>query len=169
MSVIELNRVPESFHIYISQVKETDLLQALADQRKAFTGFLQAIPPPKRDYRYAEGKWTIKEILQHIIDAERIFAYRALCIARKEMQSLPAFDENSYAENSKAEKRSWDDLVTEFNLVRQSNEIMFGSFDEEQLQTTGISNGKPIYVKALGFTIVGHVNHHTRVITERYL
>ena len=144
-------------------------MEALRTQTPSFIQFLEAIPVEKRDYRYAEGKWTIKEVLLHILDAERIFAYRALCIARKDKTSFPSFDENLYADNSKAGQRKWEELVEEFKLVRQSNEIMFGSFDNEQLETSGTASNKSTYVLAIGFILVGHVTHHIRITNERYL
>lgn len=165
----DLSRVPEFYHVYINQVPENDLLTAIKNQTPSFISFLNELPVEKRDYRYAEDKWTIKELLQHIMDGERIFAYRALCFARKDTTPLPSFDENNYADNSKAGKRNWDEMIEEFKLLRQSNEIMFSAFDDEQMETTGIASGKPNYVLAIGFIIVGHINHHLRVIRERYL
>jgi hypothetical protein len=165
----DLTRVPDYFHKYINQVEEDDLVKALKKQTRSFLKFLDEIPKNKREYRYAEDKWTIKEVLQHIIDAERIFAYRALCFARKDATPLPGFDENSYAANSKAEQRKWKDLVNEFRTVRQSTEILFSSFDDEQLETSGSASGKPNYVLGIGFIIAGHINHHINIIKERYL
>src|SRR5262245_53942537 len=121
----EMSRVPEFYHVYINQVNENDLPTAFQNQSAAFIRFMQDLPVSKRDFRYAEGKWTIKEVLQHIIDAERVFVYRALCIARKDTTPLPSFDENAYADNSKAEKRDWDDLIKEFKVTRESTEILF--------------------------------------------
>lgn len=163
------SRMPEYFQRYVNQVPENDLMEAMKKQTPVFIKFLENIPETKWDYRYAEGKWTIKEALQHIIDTERIFSYRSLCIARKETASLPGFDENSYADNSKANQRDWNEMIEEFKAVRRSSEIMFGSFDDEQLDTSGTSNNNSIYVLALGFILVGHVNHHVTVLKERYL
>lgn len=165
----DLTRVPDHFHKYINQVKEDDLVKAFKKQTRSFLKFLDEMPKNKRDYRYAEDKWTIKEVLQHIIDAERVFAYRALCFARKDATPLPSFDENSYAANSKAEQRKWKDLVNEFRTVRQSTEILFSSFDDEQLETSGNASGKSNYVLGIGFIIAGHINHHITIIKERYL
>lgn len=165
----DLSRVTAFYHRYINLVKEDDLVTALKKQSDSFPGFLASIPAAKREYRYAEGKWTVKEMLQHIIDTERIFAYRGLCIARKEQASLPGFDENEYADNSKAGSRSWDDLVEEFKVTRRSNEILFSSFDNEQLETNGTANGNPVYVLSIGFMLVGHIEHHVNVLKERYL
>ena len=165
----DLLQVPESYHGYINQVQGNDFLPEMKFQTADFIRFLKKIPESKRSYRYARGKWTIKELLLHIIDAERIFAYRALCFARKDKTSLPSFDENEYALNSKAAKRNWDDMVTEFKNLRTSNEILFGSFDREQTASVGVANNKTMSVNALGFIIVGHVSHHLTVIKERYL
>src|SRR5687767_12428454 len=165
----DLSRVPAYFHVYINQVSETELMDALKNQSSSFIQFLEDMPAEKRDFRYAEGKWTIKELLQHIIDAERVFSYRALCFARKDDTPLPSFDENVYADNSKAGNRNWDDLVNEFKAVRRSTEILFRSFDKEQLESGGIASGNPNYVMAIGFILAGHVNHHVKVIKERYL
>ena len=169
MSRPDLSRVPEFYHRYIAGVPENDISEIFKRQTPVFVRFLGNIPADKTDYRYAKGKWTIKEVLQHLIDAERIFAYRALCFARKDATPLPGFDENNYADNAKADKRDWKDLVEEFKAVRKTTEILFGSFDQEQLETSGTASGKSNYVLALGFTIAGHVNHHVKVIKERYL
>ena len=165
----DLSRIPNWFHNYVNQVPEDDLMQAMKKQSSLFFHFFDNIPLAKRDYRYAEGKWTIKEMLQHIIDAERVFAYRGLCIARQDKNSLPGFDENEYAANAKTERRDWDEMIEEFKAVRRSSEILFGSFDEEQLETAGTANNNPIYVLAIGFVLVGHVNHHLKILKERYL
>jgi hypothetical protein len=165
----DLSRVPEWCHGYINQVKENDLMTAFANQTQALIKFLKKIPVAKRDFRYAKGKWTIKEMLQHILDAERVFAYRALCIAIKDATTLPSFDENDYANNSKAKKRNWDDMIEELTMLRKSTEILFRSFDKAQLDTSGTASGRPMYVLAVGFIIVGHINHHINIIKERYL
>ena len=168
MSRPDLTRVPEHFHNYINQAKGDDLMKALRKQTGKFLQFLNKIPKDKRNYRYAEDKWTIKELLQHIIDAERIFDYRALCFARKDATPLPGFDENSYAANANSQNRKWKDLVNEFLVVRWSTEYLFGSFDEQQLEASGTSGGKSNYVLAIGFIIIGHANHHVKVIKEKY-
>jgi hypothetical protein len=165
----DLTRVMEYFHRYINQVKEDDLSSALQIQTISFNAFLQSIPESKTGYRYAEGKWSIKEVLQHIIDTERIFAYRALCFSRNEASELPGFDENSYSDNSAADKRQWDDLVEEFAAVRKATELLFSSFNQEQIERNGVASGNPNYVLGIGFIIAGHVEHHQRILKERYL
>jgi uncharacterized damage-inducible protein DinB len=165
----DLSSTPPFFHNYIQQVTGDDLAAAFKKDTSAFTRFIESIPAGKQDYRYAAGKWTIRELLQHIIDAERIFAYRALRFARKDKTPLQGFDENSYAETSKADRRDWQELVDEFKTVRKSSEYLFGSFDEDQLHATGTSSGNSIVVLALGYIIIGHSLHHKKVIEERYL
>jgi len=165
----DLSRVPDYFHNYINQVTDDELMRAFANNTSSILTFFKTIPSEKHNYRYADAKWTIKEIVQHIIDAERIFSYRALRFARKDSTPLPGFDENSFAANAKADKRNWNDLMEEFIAVRKSTEILFASFDEEQLQSEGISSGRSNYVLGMGFICVGHCNHHRRIIEERYL
>jgi uncharacterized damage-inducible protein DinB len=165
----DLARIPVWFHGYINQVKESNLKDALSNQSAYLFKFLKKIPIAKHNYRYAKGKWTIKEVVQHLIDAERVFTYRAMCVARKEEQNLPGFDENIYADNSKAAKRNWNDMLDEFKALRKATELLYHSFDKAQLDTSGISNNNPIYVNAICFVTVGHVEHHVRILRERYL
>ena len=134
-----------------------------------FIKFVQNIPLEKFDYRYAEGKWTIKDIIQHIIDAERIFGYRALRISRNDKTPLPGFMENDYIENTNANGRSIQDLLTEFSAVRHSNLLLFKNFSEEQLVRLGTASNHTISVRALGFLMIGHQKHHQKVFQERYL
>ena len=165
----ELSRVGSFYHNYINQVPENELSEAFEKQSASLFRFLETIPPEKYDYHYAEGKWTVKELLQHIIDAERVFSYRALRFARKDATPLPGFDENHFAANAKADKRSWDKLVEELKVVRRSSELLFHSFDKYQLEADGISSNTPNYVLALGYIIIGHAMHHQKIIKERYL
>ena len=160
---------PEFFAGYINLVEEDHPLVALHNNTRRFRKLLKRIPRKKINFSYAEGKWTIKEMLQHIIDAERVFVYRALTFARKDSAELPGFDENEWAITSKAIKRKWNDLVDEFDFLRASTEYMFASLDEEQLTNAGIANGKPINALALGYIAAGHVKHHMNVLMERYL
>jgi len=159
----------ESFLNYINIVKEEDPVIALQKNTKLFRKLLRKVPRKKINFSYAEGKWTLKEMLQHIIDAERVFVYRALTFARKDAAQLPGFDENEWAITSKAVKRNWDDLVDEFEFLRASTEFMFASMDEEQLIYAGTANGKAMNPIALAFTCAGHVQHHMNIMMERYL
>jgi uncharacterized damage-inducible protein DinB len=165
----DLNRVPEFYHNYINQVPDNDLMIAFKNQTSVVIDFFHSIPADKIDYAYAEGKWTIKETLQHVIDAERVFCYRALRFARKDPTPLPGFDENLFAANAKADKRKWNDLIEEFKTVRKAAEWLYSSFDEEQLNAEGVSNKSSNYVLAFGYISVGHTLHHVKIIKERYL
>ena len=165
----DLGRVPSFYHKYISLVKQDDLTNAFTQNQQDLLDLLASIPGENWDYSYAEGKWSIKELVQHLIDAERIFCYRALCFARKDNVSLPGFDENIYAMNSKANQRSKGNLIQEMQVVQQSTAAMFNSFDEEQLKASGIANNNSIYVSAIGFIITGHALHHKKILEERYL
>lgn len=165
----DLSRVPEFYHGYIKTVKEDDLMAGLRSSTKGLFDLLKSIPKEKYDHKYAEGKWTIKEVVQHMLDGERVFAYRALRFARKDDTPLPGFDENLFAQTAKADKRSWDDIVEEFAALRKANEIMFASFDNEQLNCSGIASENSTYVLGIGYILAGHVNHHCGVIKERYL
>ncbi len=160
---------PAYFLKYVEQVPEDDLLTAFQNQRPVISGFLSAITEEKSMYAYDTGKWTLKELLQHMIDTERIFNYRALCFARKEKVSLPGFDENTYAANSHANSRKWQDMVEEFLAVRLSTEILFKSFSAETLEFSGVSNNNPATVNSIGFITLGHFYHHKKVMEERYL
>ncbi|MGC4036392.1 MAG: DinB family protein [Chitinophagaceae bacterium] len=165
----DLDSTPVFFHNYINQVVGDDLMKAFKKESPALFQFLESIPAEKYDYRYAEGKWSIRELIQHMIDAERIFAYRALRFARKDATPLAGFDENSYTDNSKADKRSWQELIEEFKTVRKASEYLFGSFDDEQLNAKGISSNNSISVLAFGYIVIGHPLHHVNIITHRYL
>ncbi len=155
---------------YIAQVSEEyTLVEELEISLHRFIKFVQDIAMDKFDYRYAEGKWTIKDIIQHIIDAERVFAYRALRFARNDKTELPGFEENDYVAEANGNKRSIMELLTELSAVRHSTLLLFKSFNEEQLLRYGIASNNPMSVRAIGFVIIGHQNHHQKVFEERYL
>jgi hypothetical protein len=154
---------------YIALVKEEEIGKALEKSTQQFKKLLKKIPRKKIDYAYAEGKWTIREMLQHIIDAERVFNYRALTFGRKDATPLPGFDENNWATQSGASHRKWEDLVEEFKAVRKASEALFASFSDDQLSFTGDANGHPLNTIALGFLIPGHLAHHMKILKERYL
>ncbi len=160
---------PPYFEKYINLVKEDDLMQALKNQTPEIENTLSLIDEEKAGKAYATGKWTLKELLQHIIDTDRIFSYRAMCIARKETISLPSFDENLYAENSNANARTWKSLCKEYFTLRRSTEDLFESFNQDMLTTKGIAGDKPISVVSIGFILTGHAYHHLNIIKERYL
>ncbi|MBA9075131.1 putative damage-inducible protein DinB [Flavobacterium gossypii] len=154
---------------YISKVEEADLVEELEISVHEFIKFVQNIPLDKYDYSYAEGKWTIKDIIQHLMDSERIFAYRALRIARNDKTPLASFEENEYAAIAGANQRSIRDLLTELSIVRQSTIALFKTFSEDVLKRIGVASGYDVSVRALGVIIIGHQKHHQRIFMERYL
>ena len=154
---------------YIQTLENVHLMEELEICLHDFIKFVQDIPMDKFDYRYAEGKWTIKDIIQHLIDAERVFSYRAMRIARKDKTPLPGFEENDYVDNANANTRSLQELLTELAVVRQSTLSLFKSFSEEQLLSIGIASAKEVSVRAIGFIIIGHQKHHQKIFKQRYL
>ena len=126
----------------------------------SLNSFLEAIPEEKADYAYADGKWTVKQLLQHVIDAERIFGYRALSLSRGEQQPLPGFDENGYGDHATARDRSLSSLASEFRNLRHSTIDLFASFNDQQLNELGVSSNHPTRANSLGFIILGHWKHH---------
>lgn len=159
---------PSYFQKYIDQVPDEDLLTAFANQVAAIKNLLSSITEEKSTFTYAPGKWTLKDLLQHMIDTERIFCFRALCFARKEAFHLPGFDENEYAANNSANNRTWQSLTEEFIAVRNATELLFKSFSAEELLRSGIANNIPTSVVSMGFITLGHVYHHKKIIEERY-
>lgn len=169
MTKSDIIEMPVFFDRYINLVPDIPINDAL----KKF-GRLEDIIPLAQlealgDNVYQPGKWTIKESLQHLIDTERILAYRALRFARKDQTPLAPFDEEAYAKNAPTENRTISDLLYELHIVRESTILMFNSFSPETLQFTGTASNKKISVLALGFTITGHLLHHAVIIRERYL
>lgn len=157
------------FQTYIQLVNEDDLVLALKRIAKIWNALVSEIPEEKLNYKYAAGKWSIKEVLIHLTDAERVFAYRALRFARNDKTELSGFDENSWAKESHADERSLESLIKEHNNVRGASISLFENLTDEISMRSGPANGKEISVRALGYIICGHELHHLRVIQERYL
>lgn len=157
------------YQTYIDRADQLTLKEGLKHNSENVIAFFEHIPENKHEYSYQEGKWTIKEMLQHIIDTERIFTYRALCVAREDKTSFPGFDENAYVPPSMANNRTFESLMNEYKVVRSATITLFESFTEEMLLQVGIASNSPISVRALGFIIMGHENHHCGVLRERYL
>lgn len=159
---------PPYFERYISLVPEEDIQQVMASSMQELKLALSVISNEKAGFAYAQDKWTVKQLLQHVIDAERIFAYRALCIARGEKQSLPGFDENAYAANADASDRHLKELKEEMMTVRQGSVLLFQSFTPEMLSKTGLTNNNPINVLSIGYILIGHWRHHSSILKSRY-
>jgi uncharacterized damage-inducible protein DinB len=156
--------------MYIGLLPDDGLiLKHLEDNLAATTEFMRALPIETLTYRYAEGKWTIKEILAHLIDDERIYAYRALRFARNDQTELPGFEQDDYALESGANERSLDDLLEEFAIVRRSTIALFNSFDDHVLTRSGVASGNVMSVRAAAYHIAGHELRHVNIIKERYL
>ena len=156
---------------YIQALLDNDktIIENLKDSLQQFEQVLGNIDAEKELFRYAEGKWTIKELVQHIIDTERVFNYRALRFARKDKTTLHGFDENDYVENSNANPRNFDDLLEEFIILRKSTLFLYQSFTEDMLKHIGVASDNYVSVRALGFITSGHLIHHLEVIKNRYL
>ena len=169
MSEFDLTKVPPYYVPYIQRVSHESLLDSLVHGRDYTLNILAQLDEDKGNYAYAPGKWTVKELLQHITDSERVFAYRAMCIARGEKTALPGYEQDDYVENSAVKDRSLADVVEEFDHTRMSTIALCKSFDREQLARFGNANGVDIGVEALGYIIAGHCDHHTRILEERYL
>ncbi len=155
------------YEIYIRLV-EADVVTTLEEQIISTIELFNSIPEDKGSYAYEEGKWTIKEVLGHMIDTERIMAYRALAFARGEKQPIPGFEQDDYVNNANFNQRTLKDLINEFKAVRESNIILFRSFTEEMLNRKGTASGNEITVLALLFIIAGHEKHHINILREKY-
>jgi DinB superfamily len=158
-----------AFEVYVSLVPETDVMTALAQQKGELARTLSSVRGEAERYRYADGKWTIRELVGHVIDSERVFGYRALCIARGEKVSLPGFDENAYAANAPYGDYPLGDLLDEFAQVREGHLFLFRHLSREAWVRVGTANSNPASVRALAYITVGHVRHHLGVLRDRYL
>ena len=159
----------EFYAPYVATLDNEVLMDELEISVHRFIRFVQNIPMDKYDYRYADGKWTIKDIIQHLIDTERVFSYRALRFARNDKTELPGFEENHYADHAEGYRRSIQQLLTELAVVRQSTISLFKTFSDDILLRTGTASGRTMSVRAVGFIIIGHQNHHQKIFQERYL
>ena len=164
---------PEDYSPYMAgyvalALKEDDVLSALAQQKDTSYNLFSGLNEAQANYAYAEGKWTIKQLLGHMIDAERTFAYRILAFSRGQ-GPLPGFDENIYVEKGNFNDQSIKDLAAEFKATRESNLYMLRALTPEQLSAEGIASGNRITVLALVYIMAGHERHHLNIIKERYL
>ena len=156
------------YQTYIDQTTENSIEDLVSNHSKYILDCIANIPNEKADYAYATNKWTIKEVLQHMIDTERIFVYRALSFSRKSQNPIQGFDENEYVINSFAQERSLESLQTEFAVLRNATDIFFNTLNETQLHQKGIANNQNITVKALVYIAIGHALHHCKILKERY-
>ncbi len=161
---------PEYFEKYYSKLPaEGNLFDLMTKSNMDTIDVITSVDGETLEFRYAEGKWSIREIIQHLMDSERVFAYRAMRIARGDKSENPGYDENVYAANSNADSRNIMDMVREFSLLRASTIELFKSLSEEGLQQVGFANGYKVTPAAIGYAIVAHEMHHLKVIEEKYL
>jgi hypothetical protein len=154
---------------YVKKAKGTDLITSLEANLLDTQELFQGLIGRKESYQYAKGKWTVKQVLQHIVDTERIFSYRALAMARKDKTPLPGYEEDNYADNDGTGNRSLADLITEFHQVRMSTITLFDSFASDALDFEGEASGTTFTPRIVGWLLCGHAEHHNNVIEERYL
>jgi uncharacterized damage-inducible protein DinB len=169
MTKPDLEAVPLFYKGYVENVKDMDVMVALNQSSKVALNLFRSIPEDMGEYRYSEGKWSVKELLNHMMDAERIFAYRALRISRNDKTPLPGFEENDYAPLANAHARTIAKLTDEMERVRITTIDLFSSFTPEMLKREGTASNNKISVLHLGYIIAGHETHHRKIITDRYL
>jgi len=169
MPQVDLSRIPHYYHRYVAHVDQKTLAEALLNRRRTLMEVLTNLPDEKWDFAYAPGKWTIKELVQHLTDTERVFAYRALTFARGDQGPLPGFDEGTFAAHSEAGRRSPAAILDELESVLEATDTLFASFSDAQLQRSGNANNHPVYTEGIGYILAGHIAHHLQVLQERYL
>jgi DinB superfamily len=165
----EPNEYAENYANYIAKVEGGNILDTLQTQMEATMALLKTADEAKGDFRYESSKWNVKELVGHIIDTERVFAYRALVFARNDSISLPGFDQESWARNANFQNLRMRDLITEFESVRLSSILLFGHLDAAAWLRRGIGNNKEMTVRAAAFVIAGHTQHHVDILKSRYL
>lgn len=165
----EKSEYAEFYANYVSLVEETDVIPALENQAEDLWKLLAEISTEQENFRYASGKWSIKELLGHIIDGERVFAYRAFRISRGDKTPLASFEENIYVANANFADSNLGDLLEEFSLLRAGNVSMFKNMTDEMWQRTGTASDALVSVRALAYIMVGHVRHHANILRDRYL
>ncbi|MEM6830660.1 MAG: DinB family protein [Bacteroidota bacterium] len=166
---LDLNEVPDFYRPYFNHIADESIIASLERSKYAYDSIIQELTEEKSFHRYAEGKWSIKDVLQHIIDVERVFMYRALRFSRNDGTDLSGFEENEYASDANADARSLEALTKEFDALRSSSIAFFHSLEEKKLDRKGTANGHPMSVRFLGYLISVHLLHHLQVINERYL
>ena len=169
MKNLQSNEFASYYENYIKLVQEEDIVKGLLRQKDEMLHFFKSVPVFKHEFRYAEGKWTIKDIILHLIDTERIFAYRALRIARNDQTALPGFEENDYVITANANNREFESLLAEYETVRNASVILFETFTTDDLFRLGIASNNSVSVRAIGYIILGHELHHKNSILEKYI
>ncbi len=168
MSPLKSDEYPAIYTDYVENVVGP-VVDELYEQLDTFPAFIRSIPEDMGDFSYAEGKWTIKEVLCHILDTERVMAYRALRFARNDMTELASFEQDEFVQNGRHNERSLESIITEFGYLRNANLLLFESFNETELARKGMASGRLVTVKAFIYVIAGHLTHHRIILKERYL
>lgn len=168
MNPLKSDDYPAIYSAYIDSVPN-DVMEELTVQLESFPAFIRSIPDNLGEFAYAEDKWTIKEVLCHILDAERVMSYRALRFARNDMTALAAFEQDEFVANARHNERSLESIIEEFIPLRQSNIALFNTFNETELSRKGMASGRLISVHAFLYIIAGHLNHHVTILNARYL
>jgi len=156
------------FRTYVNLVPEDDILPVLETQVDRLRVVIAAVTPDRETFAYAPSKWTIRQVIGHLADAERVFGFRAFCFSRGDHSPLPGFEENAYVEQSRSRDEPIAQLVEDFGLVRRANLSVLRVLGESQWSRSGVANEKAITVRALAYVMAGHVRHHVRVLEERY-
>lgn len=165
----EKNEYYHYYETYVSLVNETDIVTAFENQLNELNELFSGISEEKSAFAYAEGKWTIKELVGHLIDGERMFGYRALRISRGDETPIEGFEQNIYTENAPFNDYKFSDLAREFELVRKSNVLFFKHLKETDWTRMGTASSNPVSVRALAYIMVGHIRHHANILRDRYL
>jgi len=165
----EANEYATYYEKYVSLVPDTDIVETLSRQNEETLALLRGITEERAEHRYEPGKWSIKQVVGHLIDAERIFAYRALAIARGDKARLPGMEQDEYMAGADFDSRTLADLAEEFSHVRRANVIMFKNLDADRWSRRGVASDNEVTVRALAYIIAGHEAHHVRILRERYL
>jgi hypothetical protein len=163
------NDYPDYAQKYLDLIEGDDIISILHQSSKELTDVINSFPESNGDYSYDKDKWTVKQVIGHLMDTDRIFAYRALSIARGEKQPLPSFDQNIYVLNGNFNKKSLAELSYEYRLLRESNLLLFRSFDSLIYQNRGIAAGSEVTVLGIMFMVAGHQKHHIKILKEKYL
>jgi hypothetical protein len=161
--------VADYYFTYIDKVEEGDVRHLVAEQGRAAMAFLESIPEARTLHRYAPDKWTIRDVVQHVSDCERLFAYRAFWLARGLEAPLPSFDQDVAQRAAGADLRSWPSLLDELRAVRASSVALLDSLPEAAWTRTGVASGYPVSVRGLAYILAGHAAHHLVILRERYL
>ncbi len=169
MSRPQANDYAPHYAPYVQLTEGISVEEVIRNHSADISQFFESLPKEKEDFAYADGKWTLKQVLQHVTDTERVFIYRALRFARKDKTPLAGFEEDEYAKNDYSRERDFDSLKEEFRLLRKSTNLFFSTLNEDQLNAAGTASNHTITVNALAFIAIGHLLHHKKIIAERYL